>query len=154
MKIRMTWQFWAVLAVGYLLGGWRTVLSFLVFMVIVLLLNLIPGFLLFQGRSKVVEAGLVSKDNWLIRLLCSCGLHTRGSVQVEEPKSFSAKDWLRVGHRRLEKRVGKSQCVCCEKELIVKSYKAFDNNGIPGWDEMEAEDYLEYQKAQDENLCL
>jgi len=148
--IRPAWQFWAVLLVGFLLGGVRTSLIFLGFMIAILVLGVVVSVLSFTDRPDLVRAGTFENNHWLIQLLCRIGQHTRGDVVLENPKTFEARLWLMEGSRDLEARVGRANCVSCQKDLLVHSFKAMDriNNGRPYWTLMDKKDCEEFEKVQ------
>ncbi len=147
-----TWQFYTILLFGYLLGGLMTMLLFLEIMIVVILLNIIAILLIPKERSEAVEAGFVYKNHWLIKFFCSHKWHTWGAVDIQEPKNLLGRSFLGYVGGVHEKRVGKSYCVGCGKELWLLSFVSMDerNKGKPYWALMSFEYVLAWNMAQAE----
>lgn len=152
MKMLPTWQFWAILAFGYLAGGLMGMLIFLEIMLAVLLLNIIAILLIPMPRSEAVRDGLLNKDCWLIKFFCRQGKCTWGEVEIQEPKNLLGRSFLGYAGGAHEKRVGKSYCVGCGKELWLLSYVNLDkiNKGKPYWGLLPFEKSLAWNMAQAE----
>ena len=132
MKIKPTWQFFAILAIAFCLGGVHTMLVVLVCMLALLEFYLFGLLLTFEERAKLLAGGAISAGSRVVRLLCKLGLHTRGEVVRIIPVTELAKQRLRDG-TMFEQRAGFSWCVCCHKELFVSTFVYFDEKGKPRW---------------------
>ena len=143
-KLNPTWQFWAILAFGYLLGGAHAVLVFFAIMMAILALNIVAIFLMVEVRSSFVEKQLIYPDSWIVRWLCSYRSHTRGAVTVELPVTDHEKSFLHPWSKTIAQRVGTSHCVYCKKELFLQSFVCLDKDGVLYWSEMDPQAYAEY----------
>ena len=146
-SLRPTWQFWAILIFGYAMGGVRSMLFFLAMIMMLALFILTIIFLIARERSLVVERGLLDKDNLVIKFLCKRGKCTWSKVEVNEPKTELASQFVRGSKFGI--RIGKSNCVCCGKELWLDSYNNMDRDGVSYWTLMDFEDILAWNMAQE-----
>ncbi len=145
-------QTWVLLIIFVSAGGWKGLAIFYIIGLITVwgCLAVDP-----QTRKKFIQNEKLAKEDWLVKFFCALGFHIWGEINIEEPKSERAKLWLRHGSK-YEKRVGKTVFSCCGKEQALDSFVACDkeNTREPIWFTMDSEEYEEYQKAQDESLCL
>ncbi len=148
--IALDWNATLGLGIFFLLGGVRGVLVVIAFMLVISVVGY--AFLLFEfkNRSDLVEDGTLGSDHWLITFFCKYGWHTRGVVEIEELKTQEARWWAMAGSKDLEKRIGRSHCVHCRKELWVSSFLAMDkhNKGKPYWALMDKKECEEFEKTQ------
>ena len=144
-----TRQFWAILFVGYCMGGLTAMLIFLETMLAVVFLGIIAILLIPKDRSDAVNSDLLNKDCWLIKFFCRRGDHTWGVVEIQEPESLLARSILGCGAD--EQRIGKSHCVGCGKELYLQSFINMNegNKGKPYWSVLSSKNVLIWIMAQD-----
>jgi hypothetical protein len=117
MKIRPTWQFWALLGLGYLSNGWRGVSGILV---LILALTAL-GFLIFvftsDFRNFLIKEKGFSADGRFVRFFCKLKLHTWGEVIEDVPQTEIGK--LRQRSYRLK--FGTRKSLCCGKDQVVSA---------------------------------
>lgn len=117
MKIRPTWQFWALLGLGYLGNGWRGALGMFMFMVAVLALGLLIHAFTSDFRNFLIKEKGFAPDGRYIRFFCKLKLHTWGEVTEDVPQTEIGK-WRRESYRL---KFGTRKSLCCGKDQVVSA---------------------------------